>query len=103
MGPREGEIDEEEEEDWEIKVFRMAAPLATKRSDEVLGVVMEFVLRLRADGYWVSQVHTDLGHEYYGPLKNGASRGTSSSLGRQVMTRRETEERRWPFKESPNR
>lgn len=69
MGPREGEIDEEEEEDWEIKVFRMAAPLATKRSDEVLGVVMEFVLRLRADGYWVSQVHTDLGHEYYGPLK----------------------------------
>ena len=52
MGPQDGERDEEEEEDWEIKVFRMAAPLATKRSDEVLGVVMEFVLRLRADGYW---------------------------------------------------
>ena len=50
MGPQDGERDEEEEEDWEVKVFRIAAPLATKRSDEVLGVVMEFVLRLRADG-----------------------------------------------------
>ena len=47
----------------------MAAPLATKKSEEVLGAVMEFVLRLRAAGFWVSQIHTDQGHEYYGPLK----------------------------------
>ena len=70
-GPCERELEDEgeEEEEWEIKVFRMAAPLATKKSEEVLGVVMEFVLRLRADGFWVSQIHTDQGHEYYGPLK----------------------------------
>lgn len=72
MGPHRGERGEQEEdpdEDWEIKVFRMATPLASKKSEEVLSAVMEFVLRLRADGFWVSQIHTDQGHEYYGPLK----------------------------------
>ena len=72
LGPHDGEEDqrgEEEDTEWEIKVFRMAAPLATKKSEEVLGVIMEFVLRLRTDGFWVSQIHTDQGHEYYGPLK----------------------------------
>lgn len=68
MGPHRGERGEQEEdpdEDWEIKVFRMATPLASKKSEEVLSAVMEFVLGLRADGFWVSQIHTDQGHEYY--------------------------------------
>ena len=71
-GPQDGEEEqgeEKEDTEWEVKVFRMAAPLATKKSEEVLGVIMEFVLRLRTDGFWVSQIHTDQGHEYYGPLK----------------------------------
>ena len=71
-GPHKGEKggpEEEEEQEWEVKVFRMAAPLATKKSEEVLGAIMEFILRLRADGFWVSQIHTDQGHEYYGTLK----------------------------------
>ena len=66
-GPQEGEKVQEME--WEIKVFRMCCPMANKKSEEVLRVVMEFVLRLRTDGFWVSQIHTDQGHEYYGQLR----------------------------------
>lgn len=75
MGPLPGEQEEEdkpsqEDPEWEVKVFRMAAPLATKKAEECLQMVMEMILRLRTDGYWVSQVHTDQGHEYYGQLKS---------------------------------
>ena len=41
-GPHKGEKggpEEEEEQEWEVKVFRMAAPLATKKSEEVLGAM----------------------------------------------------------------
>ena len=75
MGPLSGEHEEEdqpgqEDPEWEVKVFRMAAPLATKKAEECLQMVMEMILRLRTDGYWVFQVHTDQGHEYYGQLKS---------------------------------
>ena len=86
MGPLLGEIEEEEEQkdqkeeeererteeevEWEVRVFRMVSPVATKKAEETLQIVMEMILRLRADGYWVSQVHTDQGHEYYGQLKS---------------------------------
>ena len=77
MGPLLGELEEEAEEEekedeveWETKIFRMLTPIATKRAEETLQVVMEMILRLRADGYWVCQVHTDQGHEYYGQLKS---------------------------------
>ena len=82
-GPHRGEIrideDEEEkkedkEEKMEVRVFRLAAPLATKRTEETLRTAIEFVLRLRADGYYVNQIHTDQGHEYYGQFREWCDR-----------------------------
>lgn len=70
--PQEGE--QEGDQGWEIKVFRMTCPLATKRAEETLRVAIEFVLRLRADGYYVSQIHTDQGHEYYGQFRDWCDR-----------------------------
>ena len=79
QGPQEGEREDEvegkeKEEEWEIKVFRMTCPLATKRTEETLRVAIEFILRLRADGYTVSQIHTDQGHEYYGQFREWCDR-----------------------------
>ena len=54
-GPRRGE---KIGDDWEVRVFRLAAPMATKRTEETLRTAIEFVLRLRADGY----DSTDSGH-----------------------------------------
>jgi len=52
----------------------MAAPLATKRTEETLRTAIEFVLRLKADGYTVTQIHTDQGHEYYGQFRDWCDR-----------------------------
>ncbi len=66
QGPHRGEVEDEEEgkekeEEWEIKVFRMTCPLATKRTEETLRVAIEFVLQLRSDTYTVTQIHTENG------------------------------------------
>ena len=53
----------------EVRVFRLVAPMASKRTEETLKTAIEFVMRLRADGFWVNQIHTDQGHEYYGQFK----------------------------------
>ena len=72
----EGEKKEDEEvpEGWEIRVFRLVAPMSSKKTEETLKTAIEFVLRLRADGFWVNQIHTDQGHEYYGQFKNWCSK-----------------------------
>ena len=73
--PQEEErLSEEELKNWEVRVFRMAAPLATKRTEETLRMAIEFVLRLKADGYQVNQIHTDQGHEYYGQFREWCDR-----------------------------
>lgn len=66
--------DEEVPEGWEIRVFRLVAPMSSKKTEETLKTAIEFVLRLRADGFWVNQIHTDQGHEYYGQFKNWCSK-----------------------------
>ena len=75
-GPQRGEQEEieEKDEDWEIRVFRLAIPLATKKADETLKAAVECVLRLKADGYQVVQIHTDQGHEYYGRFREWCDR-----------------------------
>ena len=73
--PREGpHRGEKMGDDWEVRVFRLAAPMATKRTEETLRTAIEFVLRLRADGYTVNQIHTDQGHEYYGQFREWCDR-----------------------------
>ena len=73
--PREGpHRGEQEEEEMEIRTFRLACPVATKRVEETLRVAIEFVLRLKADGFHVCQIHTDQGHEYYGKFREWCDR-----------------------------
>ena len=55
---------EEKEVEWETRVFRMATPMYSKKAKEVTGVVMDLLLRLRADGYHVGHIHSDQGHEF---------------------------------------
>lgn len=64
----EDQKDEEKEglEGTELRCFRMCLPMITKTSREVTSTVMEFVLRLRADGYHVGRIHSDRGHEFSG-------------------------------------
>ena len=71
-------VDEEEgrdeegergKQEFEVRKFRMASPMITKRAEEVTKVVMEFILKLRMDGYYVNRIHTDLGHEFMGYFK----------------------------------
>lgn len=61
---REEEVKEEEREEPAIKVYRMVLPLPSKYADEVLRAVMQFYVRLRAEGYVVAQIHTDRGGEF---------------------------------------
>ena len=55
---------EEEPEEFITKVFRVALPMSSKRSEEVTRTAMEILLRLRADGYYVNRIHVDKGHEF---------------------------------------
>ncbi len=71
---KKGEDEEEENQegtpgDYEMRVFRMATPLSSKQGQEVLRGAMEFILRLKMDGYHVGQVHTDQGGEFGHTLK----------------------------------
>ena len=56
------------EENFEVKVFRMAVPVKSKKSDEVLQAVVDMIMRLKADGFNVVQVHTDNGGEFTSAL-----------------------------------
>ena len=60
----------------ELRTFKMALPMANKKSREVVNTVMEFVLRLRSEGYHVGRIHSDQGHEFAGEFSRWArSRG----------------------------
>ena len=75
----QGEVVEEDQplpEGFSVRVFRMALPMSSKHSSEVTQTAMEFILRLRADGFFISRVHTDGGREFLGQFKQWlASRG----------------------------
>ena len=67
---------EDLEETTEVRVFRLALPMITKTAREVSATAMEFVLRLRADGFHIGRIHCDRGHEFEGAFKRWArSRG----------------------------
>ena len=67
--PKEETEGKEVREGREVRVFRLVAPMASKRTEETFKTAIELVMRLRADGFWVNQIHTDQGHEYYGQFK----------------------------------
>ena len=79
-GDEEGQEDEEVEDEkrkreeadldkTELVVYRLGLPMVTKTGREVARNTMEFLLRLKADGYNVVQIHTDQGHEFQGEFK----------------------------------
>ena len=61
------------EQETELRVFRMGLPMITKTSREVTRTAMEFVMRLRADGYHIGHIHCDRGHEFQGEFKKWAN------------------------------
>ena len=55
-----------------VKTYRLAIAMATKKAKEVSRAAMEMLLKLRADGYFVDEVHSDQGHEFLGYFKQWA-------------------------------
>ena len=51
----------------------MALPMGSKKAKEVVNTVMEFVLRLRTEGFHVGRIHSDQGHEFAGEFKRWAA------------------------------
>ena len=57
---------------FDIKIFRLAAPMQTKTSKQVTKTTMEFLLKLKMDGFHVGRIHSDRGHEFSGPFRKWA-------------------------------
>ena len=66
----EKEDEVEEKKEVEIRVFRLVAPMISKKSKVVTKHTMEMLLRLRADGFHVAKIHSDQGHEFQGYFRN---------------------------------
>ena len=62
----EDEEGKEEREDFEVRTFRMVAPMPSKSSSVVAQAAMEMYLRLRSEGFVIHQIHTDKGGEFSG-------------------------------------
>ena len=58
------EVEEEERKEAKIEVTRLRTPIPSKRQQDVLRAIVDMYLRLRSDGYAVSQIHTDRGGEF---------------------------------------
>ena len=56
--------EEEPRKDVKIEVRRMCTPLPSRDQHEVLKAIVDFTLRLKADGYTVTQLHSDQGGEF---------------------------------------
>ena len=68
--------DEEPGDELEFRVFRLAIPMPSKSATETVKAASEMVMRLRADGYHLTKIHTDRGKEFRGKFQAWAeSRG----------------------------
>ena len=52
-----------------MRVYRIAMPMETKNSEEVMQTAMEMMLRLKTDGFAVQRVHVDQGREFMGRFR----------------------------------
>ena len=57
---------------FDTKIFRLVAPMQTKTAREVIKTAMEFLLKLKMDGFHVGRIHTDRGHEFSGPFRSSS-------------------------------
>ena len=62
----EEEKKEEQREEPEIEVFRLAVPLHSKKEKEILVAINQMYMQLRAHGYPILRLHSDLGGEFRG-------------------------------------
>ena len=63
---------------FDIKIFRLglAAAMITKTAREVTKTAMDFILKLRMDGFHIGRIRSDRGHEFSGVFRKWAnSRG----------------------------
>eukprot|EP00435_Cladocopium_sp_Y103_P041836 s2179_g11.t1 len=58
------EEEQEERKDVKVVVQKLVVPMATRSRSEIMKHIVDFYLRLRADGYIVSQIHTDNAGEF---------------------------------------
>ena len=56
-------------DNFEVRTYRMACPLSSKSSKEVMQAVLEIYLRLKIDGFVISRFHTDRGREFSNQLR----------------------------------
>ena len=54
----------EQREDVKIEVHRMCIPLPGKGHQGVLRAIIDMYLRLKADGFTITQLHSDMGGEF---------------------------------------
>ena len=60
----------EEQEGFEVRVYRMALPMSSKNSEEVMATASEMLIRLRTDGFHVQRIHVDQGREFMGRFRS---------------------------------
>ena len=65
-GPKGGTTSEELEErkPVRIEVTKLCEPLASRSQEDVSRAIINMYMRLRADGYRVTQLHSDRGAEF---------------------------------------
>ena len=61
---KEEELREEERQDIKIEVTKMCEPISSRSKEEITKAIINMYMRLRADGYVVTQLHSDLGAEF---------------------------------------
>ena len=65
----DGPEEPDPKEELEMRVFKMALPMRSKKAKEVTRAAMEMILKLKMDGYQVSRIHSDRGHEFLGSFE----------------------------------
>eukprot|EP00435_Cladocopium_sp_Y103_P022026 s142_g5.t1 len=58
----------EERKDIQVEVTKMCEPLQSRKKEDVLRGIVNMYMRLRADGFVVTQLHSDLGAEFKSKL-----------------------------------
>ena len=57
-------LKEEERQVIKIEVTKMCEPIPSRSKEEITKAIINMYMRLRADGYVVTQLHSDLGAEF---------------------------------------
>ena len=54
----------EQQDDFEIEIFRLAIPVQDRSAEKVFEAVVQLYLQFRADGFPITQLHTDRAKEF---------------------------------------